>query len=206
MLYDGDREEKCEMGFIQDHLEEAARQIVQALDRLGVDTDTEDFRNTPRRVARAFLELCSGSRHTTEKVAEIMATSFPSRDYDEMVVAGPFRVVSLCPHHLLPVHCDVWIGYVPNQEGRVLGLSKLVRLATVLAARPVLQEQLAVDIAKAMEAGVKPMGVGVLVSGEHDCMRSRGVRQTVPVRTSKLLGCMLEQPSTRSEFLRLCGF
>ena len=183
-------------------LEEGARAVLRGIGMLGVDTSGEDFNDTPRRVARAFAEFVAGADDTAGRLHAIVSTSFPSGRYNEMVVEKDITAVSLCPHHLLPVHYRVTVGYVPGRDGRVLGLSKLARLAHLLAARPVLQETFTMELAQALDS-ISPAGVGVMVRGEHDCMRSRGVRQQSPVFTSRLTGIMLENPASRAEFLSL---
>jgi len=118
--------------------------------------------------------------------------------YDEMLITGPIAVWVLCPHHLLPVKLDCWIGYVP--DSKVLGLSKFTRISTIMGKRPIMQEQYTTELVDMLVEKLKPKGVGVYIKGVHGCMTSRGIKQRSSVTTSSLKGCLLEDPATRSEF------
>src|SRR3990167_8100143 len=114
---------------------------------LGVNVYDDNFKDTPDRVAKTLVQLCGGLYDTDTKVAEIMKTRFPST-YDEMIVEKGIDAIGLCPHHFLPIQYDIVVGYIPRPDGYVIGLSKLPRLSVLLAARPVLQEELAMDISR----------------------------------------------------------
>lgn len=174
---------------------------VKAMLRLcGEDTEREGLSDTPRRVIKAFLEMTSGMYLDPTAV---LGTVFKEGiNYDEMVVLINVKVWSLCEHHLLPfsVICD--IGYIPNPEIGVLGLSKLVRLAEILANRPQVQERLTVQIAETLEQALKPLGVAVRIRGEHQCVACRGVKKTGAVMVTQVLtGAFKNRPETRAEWI-----
>ena len=157
---------------------------------------TKQFDGTPARLARMYSELC----WSPEKIKHELDAQFHvfQNKYNEMLVGGPIKVYTLCPHHLLPVLMRVWIGYVPN--GEVIGLSKLVRVPVILGHRPTMQEQFGTDLIREIDDRLHPKGIGVLIIGTHGCMSSRGVMQEVPIRTTNLKGC-LNETSPRAEFL-----
>ena len=170
----------------------------------GIDMNDENFSDTPLRFARAMSEILSGAYKTDEQVDEILGTAFPSGGFDEILVARGIEAVSLCPHHLLPVRYLISVAYLPG-NGKVLGLSKLARLASVLAARPVLQEKMTMDIANAFIKKVQAKGAAVYVSGRHSCMWARGVKQDIDVRTSAMLGVFRDDRGAQQEVTALLG-
>jgi GTP cyclohydrolase IA len=175
----------------------AERAAGDFLAALGVNTDTEDLRETPGRMARAYAELF--------KDRPLRMTTFGNDEgYDELVVARriPFRTV--CEHHLLPFSGVAHVGYLPDQ--RILGLSKLARLVEHFAARPQTQERLTRQVADCLSERLRPRGAGVVLEAEHSCMTLRGVRAVGSVTvTSALLGSLRTDPRARSEFLALTG-
>ena len=154
------------------------------------------FKGTPRRIAEMYQEFCWSPSKIEAEIAKQLHTF--EDGYDEMLVTSPITAFTLCPHHLLPVELKVRIGYVPS--GRVLGLSKFVRLAEVMGKRPIMQEQYSSELADLLMERLKAKGVGVYVSGVHGCMVARGVKQRVPVVTACLRGCILSEASSRAEF------
>jgi GTP cyclohydrolase I len=174
--------------------ERAARDFLQAL---GVRAQDEGLRDTPRRMARAYRDLF------TPRPFDL--TTFPNDEhYDELVLARDIPLRSVCEHHLLPFFGTVHIGYLPAE--RILGLSKLARLAEHFAHRPQVQERLTKQIAGWLTEHLNPRGVGVVIEAEHTCMTMRGVRaigsSTV---TSALLGMLRDDARSRSEFFALTG-
>lgn len=157
----------------------------------------KQFEGTGHRLLRMLDELC----WTNERIDEESNRCFEAayvESYDELLVAGPTEVCTLCPHHLLPCRFTVYIGYVPNEL--VLGLSKFSRLAVVLGKRPVIQEAYSRELVDAIWEKLKPKGVGVFVVGEHGCIRFRGVHQHANVTTSVLRGVIENRPEDRAEF------
>jgi len=171
---------------------------------LGLDLKDDNFKDTPKRVARAYYELFSGVRNTKEQVRDILNSKFPAENYDEMITLMGIRVYSMCPHHLLPVEYSVDVGYIPKKEtGFVLGISKLGRLVEVLAKRPVLQEVFTKEIGTYLNQ-IDPLGVGVRVRGDHFCIKMRGAKlPESSLTTTFMSGAFKENISTRQEFFSL---
>jgi GTP cyclohydrolase I len=155
------------------------------------------FEGTGERIKRLIDEMCWSSEKIGEELKKCLKQKFEA-DYDEMLVTGPISTWTLCPHHMLPVQFECWIGYIPS--GRVLGLSKFTRIADIMSRRPILQEQYTTELSSFLMEKLEPKGVGVYVRGVHGCMASRGVRQGSPVVTSSLKGCFMDEQATRSEF------
>ncbi|MEP6666597.1 MAG: GTP cyclohydrolase I FolE [Nocardioidaceae bacterium] len=171
---------------------EAARRFLTAL---GVRTDTDSLRGTPRRMARAYAELFAPRSFSL--------TTFPNDEgYDELVLARSIPLRSVCEHHLLPFVGVAHVGYLPGN--RILGLSKLARVVEHFASRPQVQERLTTQVAGWLQDQLRPQGVGVVIEAEHTCMSLRGVRaigsSTV---TSAMQGLMRTDPRCRQEFLAL---
>ncbi|MBK5216465.1 MAG: GTP cyclohydrolase I [Propionibacteriales bacterium] len=164
--------------------ESAAEAFLRAL---GVDTDSADMASSPRRMAAAYSELLSAP--------EFEPTTFKNdRAYSGLVIARSVPVQSICEHHFLPFTGTAHIGYVPGE--RILGLSKLARLAEMFARRPQVQERLTQQIADWLVDNLAPRSVGVVIDAEHTCMTLRGVRATgSTTRTSVFTGDLLENPT-----------
>lgn len=166
----------------------------------GLDLNDENFKDTPKRIARAYYEIFYGIKNTNEQVKNILASSFLSSN-NEIVLVKDIRVFSMCPHHLLPVDYKVHVAYIPN--GKVLGISKLARLAEILAKRPVLQEKFVNDVTEALQQ-INPLGAACLAEGRHYCMIMRGICQPNAVTvTSSLKGVFFEEESARQELMKL---
>lgn len=167
---------------------------------LGYDPATEALRDTPARVARAWIEILGGRTETAEGV---LGTQFEAPEYDEVVVLRGISFFSTCEHHLLPFHGTADVAYVPN-GGRVVGLSKLARLVDMHARRLQLQERLASDIANDLTRVLAPRGAAVVIRATHFCMCSRGVSKPgAEMVTSVMLGCFRERPEARAELMAL---
>ncbi len=178
-------------------LDAAARAAGDFLHALGISTDTESRRETPRRMARAYAELFSAPSFDL--------TTFPNDEgYDELVLARSIPVRSVCEHHLLPFTGVAHVGYLPGE--RILGLSKLARVVSHFAARPQVQERLTKQVANWLDEHLAPHGVGVVIEAEHTCMTLRGVQATgSSTVTSTLLGTVRDDPRSRQEFFALTG-
>ena len=164
----------------------------------GLDIDNQHFVGTPKRVAKAYAEIFEGIWDTDKQVEEILSTAFVS-DMDQMIIVKDIHVFSMCPHHLLPTEMYIDVAYLPN--GYVLGLSKLPRLVEVLAKRPVIQEQLTEEITTHLMS-IKANGAAARVSGQHFCMRMRGVKKPeATMITTSVVGAFRDDQSTREEFL-----
>lgn len=178
------------------------RGVALMLEGLDCDLSDPNFADTPERVARAYVdEIFRGVGDVRAEVDKILSTTFPC-SHDEMIVAKGIEVYSMCPHHVLPVHYMITVGYIPSE--RVLGISKLARIVKLLAARPVLQEQMVNDVVDALMRVPGCMGAGCIAEGEHYCMRMRGVNQTgSTIVTSSLRGALFSNAAARSEFMSL---
>jgi GTP cyclohydrolase I len=177
--------------------EAAVRELLLAV---GEDPDRPGLKDTPRRVARAYAETFAG---LWQDPGEILATTF-DEDHDEMVLVKDIPMYSTCEHHLVPFHGVAHIGYIPGEDGRVTGLSKLARLVEVYARRPQVQERMTSQIADALADVLKPRGVLVVIEAEHLCMAMRGIRKPGSTTvTSAVRGIFRDNPATRSEAMSL---
>ena len=182
-------------------LDQAYALIVEALSVMGYDTSDDNFRDTGPRAARGLLELVRPVREIDAGVEALLAKSFTAR-YDEMVISKHNVCFGVCPHHLLPVIYRVSLAYLPSKK--VLGISKLSRLAKLLARRPVLQEELTQDLAEVLSTRLQSRGAAAYVEGLHLCMAARGSEShEARVVTSAVRGIFRENPATRQEFLDL---
>ena len=174
-----------------------ARATRDLLLALGADLDSEALRQTPRRMAAAYLELLTPEPFNL--------TTFPNDEgYDELVLVRDIPFQSLCMHHVLPFHGVAHIAYLPAD--RILGLSKLARVVDLFARDLQLQERLTVQIAGWLHQQLEPKGVGVVLEAEHLCMSLRGVQKPgAKTITSALHGLVRDDPRTREEFLSLTG-
>jgi GTP cyclohydrolase I len=188
-------------GWIQFPWEEAdptkdlADTVIRKLEYIGEDPTRDGLRDTPRRVIKAFTEMTSGYK---EEPAAILSKVFDVV-YDEIVILKDIGFWSLCEHHLLPFHGKIHIGYLPS--GKVVGISKLARLAFAFSRRLQVQERLTQDIANSINENLKPQGVGVVIEATHLCMAARGVQAPATMVTSCLLGTFRDR--CRHEFLDL---
>jgi GTP cyclohydrolase IA len=175
----------------------AERAAADLLRALGADLESDQLRDTPRRMAAAYAELLAPQRFNL--------TTFPNEEgYDELVVVRDIPFQSLCMHHLLPFHGVAHIAYLPAE--RILGLSKLARVVELFSRDLQLQERLTTQIAGWLQEQLEPKGVGVVLEGEHLCMSLRGVQKPgAKTVTSALHGLVRDDPRTRDEFLSLTG-
>jgi GTP cyclohydrolase I len=177
-------------------VEKAIRDLLVAI---GEDPDREGLRATPARVARSYAEVFSGLYTDPE---DVLTTTF-DLGHDEMVLVRDIEVYSTCEHHLVPFHGVAHVGYIPDSNGRITGLSKLARLVDVFARRPQVQERLTAQIADALVAHLKPRGVIVVIECEHLCMAMRGVRKPGSRTVTSAVRGIMSQPATRAEAMSL---
>ena len=169
------------------------------LRHIGEDPNREGLRDTPARVVKAWSEWFSGYAQD----ATFLFKSFEdgAENYNEMVLLDNIPVQSHCEHHMAPFVGTAVVAYIPN--GRIVGLSKIVRLVNVYAKRLQVQERLTNQIADAMMGGLAPKGVGVLIRAEHFCMATRGVHTPGVFTTTSTLRGIFMDPAVRGEFLSL---
>lgn len=180
-------------------LEMIARGVRLILEGIGEDLNRAGLRETPQRVAEMYAELTAGMREDPEQ----HVIPLPGDKHDEMVLVKDISIASLCEHHLAPFVGKCHIAYIPK-EGRIVGLSKLARLAETFSRRLQLQERLTTDIANMLYEGLKPVGVMVVIEAEHTCMTLRGVRKAgAKTITSAVLGGFRNDPRTRAEAMAL---
>ncbi|MCU1668543.1 MAG: cyclohydrolase 1 [Blastococcus sp.] len=177
-----------------------AAAVRELLIAVGEDPDRPGLQDTPARVARAYAEMFAG---LWQDPFDVLATTF-DENHDELVLVKDIPMYSTCEHHLVPFHGTAHIGYIPGEDGRVTGLSKLARLVEVYARRPQVQERMTSQIADALADALKPRGVLVVIEAEHLCMAMRGVRKPGAVTvTSAVRGIFRDNPATRSEAMSL---
>ena len=180
--------------------ERAAAAVRELLIAVGEDPDRPGLKDTPGRVARAYAETFAG---LWQDPADVLSTVF-DEDHDELVLVKDIPMYSTCEHHLVPFHGMAHIGYIPGDDGRVTGLSKLARLVEVYARRPQVQERMTSQIADALADVLMPRGVIVVIEAEHLCMAMRGVRKPgASTVTSAVRGIFRENQATRSEAMSL---
>lgn len=172
--------------------------VRKLLKEMGEDPTREGLRKTPERVEQAWKFLTRGYRQSIRKI--INGAIFET-DSQHMIIVRDIEIYSMCEHHLLPFYGRCHIGYIP--DGKIIGVSKLARIADVFARRLQVQERLTHQIAGAIMEHLKPAGVGVVIEAKHLCMMMRGVeKQNSVMVTSAVMGCFHEMP-TRTEFLKL---
>ncbi len=175
------------------------KQVVrQMIEKIGEDPEREGLKGTPQRVAEAMAFMTRGYQ---QNVKDVIGDALFDADAQHMVIVKDIEIYSLCEHHLLPFYGRCHIGYIPN--GKVIGVSKLARIADVFARRLQIQERLTNQIAEALMESLRPAGVGVVIEARHLCMMMRGVeKQNSVMITSAVYGSFHELP-TRTEFLKL---
>jgi len=172
-------------------IEAIERATLDLLRALGADPAAAGLQATPHRVARAWQQFLCPEPHENALFEHVVV--------DQLVVLSGFDVWSICEHHLLPFRSTMTIGYIP--DGKVLGISKLARIAKRHARRITMQERMVAGIAAEMQEAARPMGVGVIAKGVHMCMAMRGVELAATMTTSDLRGAFRSDPAARAELL-----
>jgi len=180
-------------------LEKIAAGVRLLLEGIGEDPERPGLRRTPQRVAEMYAELTAGMREDPRE----HVVPLPGDTHDEMVIVKDIHIASICEHHLAPFVGRCHIAYIPK-DGRILGLSKLARLADTFARRLQVQERLTSEIADTLYHGLKPVGVMVVLEAEHTCMTLRGVKKPGALTiTSALRGGFRKDSRTRAEAMAL---
>lgn len=193
------------MGRKESHDEKLVNEIAahyEAILRLvGEDPEREGLRKTPIRAAKALLDITSGYREDPLRIA---TQAIFEHAGSRMVIVKDIEFYSMCEHHILPFFGKVSIGYIP--KGKMIGLSKLARIVDNFARRLQVQERLTSQICHLLEEAMPTDGVIVSCTGEHLCMKMRGVeKQDASTTTYDYTGQFEKDPSLRAEFMRLCG-
>ncbi|MFC2010980.1 GTP cyclohydrolase I FolE [Chloroflexota bacterium] len=179
---------------------EIRKAVTSIIKAIGEDPKREGLVDTPRRVAEMYAELFMG---LDVDAKEELTVGF-EEGHREMVIIRDIPFYSMCEHHLLPFYGVAHIGYIPNTEGRVVGISKLARVVEIVARRPQLQERMTSQIADAIADGIKPDGVAIVIQAEHLCMIMRGIKKPgSTIITSAVRGTFRSKSTTRAEFLSL---
>ncbi|MBZ0135034.1 MAG: GTP cyclohydrolase I FolE [Planctomycetes bacterium] len=166
---------------------------------IGEDPEREGLAKTPFRVDQAMKALTKGY---AKKVEDVVNDAIFTSDNDDIVLVKDIDIFSLCEHHLLPFYGKAHIAYIP--DGKVIGISKLPRIAEIFARRLQIQEQLTVEIANAVEQVVRPRGVAVIIECAHMCMVMRGIQKVGSTTvTRSLLGAFKEDPALRNDLARM---
>jgi GTP cyclohydrolase IA len=176
-----------------------AAAVKEILVAIGEDPDRDGLLDTPMRVARMYEEVFAGLREIPDSHLQVMFEA----NHDEMVMVRDIPLTSMCEHHLVPFMGKAHVAYIPGEDGRVTGLSKLARLVDAYAKRPQVQERLTAQIANEIERTLQPRGVLVVIEAEHLCMSMRGVRKPgSSTVTSAVRGQFRDSTATRFEAMR----
>ncbi len=177
-------------------IQQAVRMILEAI---GENPNRKGLKETPRRVARMYEEICAGLNENPEQV---LGKIF-YEDYNELVLVKNIPLYSLCEHHLLPFYGQACVAYLPDGK-RVIGISKIARLVEICAKRPQVQERLTTQIADTLMKALNPRGAMVVIQAEHMCMIMRGIKKPgTKIVTSAMRGIFLRDIRTRTEALDL---
>jgi GTP cyclohydrolase I len=177
-------------------IEAAVREILAAI---GEDPDRDGLQETPARVARMYEEIFAGLLESPDHHLKVTFDA----GHDEMVMVRDISLVSTCEHHLVPFIGKAHVAYIPNDDGRLTGLSKLARLVDAYARRPQVQERLTTQIVEAMVSHLKPRGAIVVIECEHMCMSMRGIRKPGAKTVTSAVRGQLHDPATRAEAMSL---
>lgn len=176
---------------------ERAFQLI--LEAIGEDPQREGLRDTPRRVANMYAEVFSGINNDPAQYLDVFFTEY----HDELVLVKDIPIYSMCEHHFLPFYGKAHIAYIPR-GGKVVGISKLARVAEAYTHRPQLQERLTSQIADCINTKLNPFGVAVIIQAEHMCMTMRGIKKPGSLTvTSAVRGIFESRSETRAELLSL---
>lgn len=184
----------------QKQLEAAYKTIIETVEKQEDGKLRDGLIDTPKRASLAISFFTQGYNQKLEDV--VGKAIFDTEGYDNMIIVKDIEIYSLCEHHLVPFFGKCHIGYLPN--GKVLGLSKLARIAEMFSRRLQIQERLTGEIAQAISDVIKPVGVGVVIEATHMCMVMRGAQKTTTSTvTSAMLGAFRDDHRTRAEFMQL---
>lgn len=181
--------------------DEAEKAIKTLLSYIGENPDREGLKGTPDRIIRMWDEIFRG--YDKDKIPRI--TTFPNEEKETDIVFDSGDYYSMCEHHVLPFFGKYYFAYIPSPDGRILGISKIARVIGYCAARLQLQERLAIDIIKMLDAALngKALGFAIVMRGQHLCKTMRGVRNKGKMTVSYFTGVFKDDPDKRNEFYKL---
>lgn len=181
--------------------DEAEKAIKTLLLYIGENPDREGLKGTPDRIIRMWDEIFRG--YDKDKIPRI--TTFPNEEKETDIVFDCGDYYSMCEHHILPFFGKYYFAYIPSPDGRILGISKVARVIGYCAARLQLQERLAIDIIKMLDAALngKALGFAIVMRGQHLCKTMRGVRNKGKMTVSHFTGVFKDDPDKRNEFYKL---
>jgi len=181
--------------------DEAEKAIKTLLLYIGENPDREGLKGTPDRIIRMWDEIFRG--YDKDKIPRI--TTFPNEEKETDIVFDSGDYYSMCEHHILPFFGKYYFAYIPSPDGRILGISKVARVIGYCAARLQLQERLAIDIIKMLDAALngKALGFAIVMRGQHLCKTMRGVRNKGKMTVSHFTGVFKDDPDKRNEFYKL---
>ena len=177
--------------------------IRELLKAIGEDPDREGLIETPDRVARMYSEIFEGIGYTNDEIAEMFNKTFDAPTNNDMVLVKDIEIFSYCEHHMaLMYDMKVSIAYIPRE--RVIGLSKIARIADMVGKRLQLQEKIGTDIAYIMEKATLSPDIAVIITGKHSCMTARGIKNTPAVTmTTTFRGAFADDERLQNRVLRL---
>lgn len=181
-------------------VEQAVNLLIEAL---GDDVNREGLKETPKRVSKMYQEVFEGMCYTNAEIAEMFNKCFEDVQAGDLVTVSDIPIFSYCEHHLaLMYNMKVHVGYIPN--GKVIGLSKIARIADMVSKRLQLQERIGTDIAEILHMVLETDDIIVIVEGEHSCMTARGIKKPgCRTRTSAIRGAFSDDTKLRQEFYDL---
>lgn len=181
--------------------DEAEKAIKTLLSYIGENPDREGLKGTPDRIIRMWDEIFRG--YDKDKIPRI--TTFPNEEKETDIVFDSGDYYSMCEHHILPFFGKYYFAYIPSPDGRILGISKVARVIGYCAARLQLQERLATDIIRMLDAALngKALGFAIVMRGQHLCKSMRGVRNKGKMTVSHFTGVFKDDPDKRNEFYKL---
>lgn len=184
-----------------DKQQEMARSMISMqLDYIGENPNREGLKDTPRRVVKMWDEIFQGYNQDPTSIF----TTFDSGGYDQIVLLKDIELYSMCEHHMLPFFGKAHIAYVPGENGKVIGISKLARLVDIYAKRLQIQERIGKQVTSALMEHLEAAGAACIIEATHMCMRMRGVaKQNSVMTTSSMKGVFMDKPEARNELMAL---
>lgn len=188
------------MAYDYELVKESIRNILIGI---GEDPDRPGLVETPDRVARMYKEVFEGVQYTNDEIGNMFNKCFTDVETEDLVVIGNIPVFSYCEHHMaLMYNMKVSVGYLPN--GKIIGLSKVARIADMVCKRLQVQERIGTDICDILQKVLNTEDVMVVIEGEHSCMTARGIKKPGTItRTASLRGAFREDFNLRQEFYNL---